>query len=86
MTNTLLLSFIERIENREDTRRSISNEIKNVYDEVKDAGFDTKTVREIVKIRSLHISEYNRRTELLSLYKQVLGMEDNNGWYRKNIY
>lgn len=86
MTNTLLLSFIERIENLEDTRRSISNEIKNVYDEVKDAGFDTKTVREIVKIRSLHISEYNRRTELLSLYKQVLGMEDNNGWYRKNIY
>lgn len=79
MTNTLLLSFIERIENLEDTRRSISDEIKNVYDEVKDAGFDHKTVREIVKIRSLHISEYNRRTELLSLYKQVLGMEDNNG-------
>lgn len=79
MTNTLLLSFIERIENLEDTRRSISDEIKNVYDEVKDAGFDLKTVREIVKIRSLHISEYNRRTELLSLYKQVLGMEDNNG-------
>ena len=75
MTNTLLLSFIERIENLEDTRRSISNEIKNVYDEVKDVGFDPKTVREIVKIRSLHISEYNRRTELLSLYKQVLGME-----------
>lgn len=74
MTNTLLLSFIERIENLEDTRCSISNEIKNVYDEVKDAGFDTKTVREIVKIRSLHISEYNRRTELLGLYKQVLGM------------
>lgn len=74
MTNMLLLSFIERIENLEDTRRSISDEIKNVYDEVKDAGFDTKTVREIVKIRSLHISEYNRRTELLSLYKQVLGM------------
>lgn len=79
MTNTLLLSFIERIENLEDTRRSISDEIKNVYDEVKDVGFDPKTVREIVKIRSLHISEYNRRTELLSLYKQVLGMEDNNG-------
>lgn len=86
MTNTLLLNFIERIENLEDTRRSISDEIKNVYDEVKDAGFDLKTVREIVKIRSLHISEYNRRTELLSLYKQALGMEDNNGWYRKNIY
>lgn len=79
MTNTLLLSFIERIENLEDTRRSISDEIKNVYDEVKDAGFDPKTVRGIVKIRSLHISEYNRRTELLSLYKQALGMEDNNG-------
>lgn len=79
MTNMLLLSFIERIENLEDTRRSISDEIKNVYDEVKDAGFDTKTVREIVKIRSLHISEYNRRAELLRLYKQVLGMEGNNG-------
>ena len=34
MTNMLLLSFIERIENLEDTRRSISDEIKNVYDEV----------------------------------------------------
>lgn len=79
MINTLLLSFIERIENLEDTRRSISDEIKNVYDEVKDAGFDLKTVREIVKIRSLHISEYNRRAELLRLYKQVLGMEGNNG-------
>lgn len=70
----LLLSYIERIERLQNTKREILDGIKDVYDEVKSAGFDVKTVRRIVKIRSMRAEEAEREEILLNLYKNVLGI------------
>jgi len=48
-----LKSFIERIERLEEEKRALSADIKEVYSEAKGAGFDIKTIREIIKIRRM---------------------------------
>ena len=48
-----LKSFIERIERLEEEKRALAADIKEVYSEAKGAGFDIKTIREIIKIRRM---------------------------------
>lgn len=69
-----LKSFIERIERLEDEKRALAADIKEVYSEAKGAGFDIKTMREIVKIRRLDEEDLDEREALLDTYKRALGM------------
>ena len=46
-----LRSLVERIERLEEERKALSNDIKDVYGEVKSAGFDVKVIRQIIRIR-----------------------------------
>lgn len=71
-----LRSFIERIERLEEEKRGIAEDIKEVYAEAKGTGFDTKTIREIVKLRRLTDVERAEREALLDIYKAALGMLD----------
>ena len=69
-----LKSFIERIERLEEEKRALAADIKEVYSEAKGAGFDIKTMREIVKIRRLDEEDLDEREALLDTYKRALGM------------
>lgn len=69
-----LRSFIERIEHLEEEKASIANDIKEVKSEAKAAGFDVKTINEIVKLRKMGESEREEREALLDIYKAALGM------------
>lgn len=46
-----LKSFVERIERLAEERRAIGGDIKDIFDEIKSAGFDGKAVREVLKRR-----------------------------------
>ncbi|ODT12463.1 MAG: hypothetical protein ABS57_21955 [Mesorhizobium sp. SCN 65-12] len=46
-----LRAFIERIEPLEEEKKTISDDIKDVYAEAKGTGFDTKTIRTIIRLR-----------------------------------
>ena len=46
-----LKSFIERIERLEEERKTLSDDIKEVYAEAKGTGFDTKIMRQIIRLR-----------------------------------
>lgn len=48
-----LRSFIERIERLEEEKKTISDDIKEVYAELKGSGFDSKAVR--TKIGRAHV-------------------------------
>ena len=48
-----LKSFVERIERLEEERRALSNDIKEVYAEAKGTGFDTKVMRQIIRLRRM---------------------------------
>jgi uncharacterized protein (UPF0335 family) len=69
-----LKSFIERIERLEEEKRALAQDIKEVYAEAKGVGFDTKIMRQIVKIRKMDQDELDEQETLLDVYKHALGM------------
>jgi hypothetical protein len=45
-----LRQFIERIETLEEEKKGIADDIKDVYSEAKGTGFDTKIMKQIVRL------------------------------------
>ena len=69
-----LRAFIERIERMEEEKAAIAADIKEIYDEAKGNGFDTKILRMIVRIRKMDVNERMEQQTLLNLYMSALGM------------
>ena len=69
-----LRSFIERIERLEEERAALSADIREVYSEAKGEGFDTKTMRQVVRMRKLDKADFQEREAMLDLYLGALGM------------
>jgi len=74
ITNQRLTSFIERIERLEEEKAGIAGDIKDVYAEVKGEGYDTKAMRQIIKLRKMDRQERAEMEELVELYKTAVGM------------
>ena len=74
-----LKSFVERIERLEEEKRALAADIKEVYSEAKSAGFDIKTMREIIKIRRMDEEDLDEREALLDTYMRALGMLPQRG-------
>jgi len=69
-----LRSFIERIERLEEEKKTLSEDIKDVYGELKGNGFDTKAVRTIIRLRKKEDHERQEEEAMIQLYKDALGM------------
>ena len=69
-----LRSFIERIERLEEEKRTLAADIKEVYAEAKGTGFDTKIMRQIIRIRRMDKDDLDEQETLLDVYKRALGM------------
>jgi len=69
-----LRSFVERIERLEEEKQSIADDIKDVYGEAKGTGFDTKVLRQIIRLRKQDAAERQEQEALLDLYMHALGM------------
>jgi len=69
-----LRSFIERIERLEEEKKTISDDIKQVYAELKGSGFDSKAVREVIRLRKKEDHERQEEEAMVKLYKDALGM------------
>ncbi|WP_037437196.1 GapR family DNA-binding domain-containing protein [Sinorhizobium fredii] len=74
MAGDQLRAFIERIENLEEDKKAIADDIKDVYGEAKSMGFDSKALRAIVRIRKKDFSEYENSQAVLDTYLAALGM------------
>ena len=70
-----LRSFIERIERLEEERTALGADIREVYAEAKGTGFDTKVMRQVIKLRKMDVSDRQEQDHLLDLYKRALGLE-----------
>ena len=71
-----LRSFIKRIEKLEEDKAAIGQDLKEVYSEAKGTGFDTKIIRQIVRLRKIELESRREQEELLELYKSAIGMEE----------
>ena len=68
-------AFIERIERLEEEKKTIADDIKEVYAEAKGNGFDTKALRTIIRLRKKDQAERQEEEAILDLYKAALGMQ-----------
>lgn len=69
-----LKSIVERIERLEEEKKALSDDVKDVYAEAKANGFDTKTIRTVVRLRKQDKAEREEQEALLDLYLNALGM------------
>ena len=69
-----LKSIIERIERLEEEKKTISDDIRDVYAESKGNGFDVKALRTIVRLRKQDPNERQEQETILETYMQALGM------------
>ena len=69
-----LRSLVERIERLEEEKKTIADDIKEVYAEAKANGFDSKILRKVVSLRKKDHAEREEEEAMLALYLQALGM------------
>jgi len=69
-----LKSIIERIERLEEEKKTISDDIRDVYAESKGNGFDVKALRAIIRLRKQDPNERQEQETILETYMQALGM------------
>ncbi|WP_434619252.1 DUF2312 domain-containing protein [Azospirillum sp. B2RO_4] len=69
-----LKSFVERIERLEEEKKGLQDDIKEVYAEAKGTGFDTKIIRQIIRLRKMDKADRQEQEAILELYKEALGM------------
>ena len=69
-----LKSFVERIERLEEEKRALANDIKEVYAEAKGNGFDTKIMRQVIRLRRMDKDDLDEQETLLDIYRRALGM------------
>jgi uncharacterized protein (UPF0335 family) len=69
-----LRAFIERIERLEEEKKTIADDIKEVYAELKGTGFEPKAVRTIIRLRKQDQAERAEAEAILDLYMAALGM------------
>jgi uncharacterized protein (UPF0335 family) len=68
-----LKSVVERIERLEEDKKSVMEDLKNVYAEAKGNGFDTKVIRKIIRLRKQDTAQRQEEEALLDLYLSAIG-------------
>lgn len=74
MSNDKLRLLIERIERLLEEAKGIADEIKEVYSEAKSYGYDTKVMKEVIKLRKMSPDDRAEFETIIDLYKGVLGL------------
>ena len=69
---TQIKTIIERIERLEEEKKTISDDIKEVYGEAKSNGYDTKIIRKVIALRKMDYNERMEAETLLDLYMQAV--------------
>ncbi len=66
--------LIERIERLEEEKKAIADDVKDVYGEAKARGYDTKTMRTIIRLRKMETHVRQEAEALLDTYRAALGL------------
>ena len=72
-----LKQLVERIERLEEEKAGLADDIRDVYAEAKSAGFETKIMRQIIKLRKMEPTEREEQDAILETYMHALGMLKN---------
>jgi uncharacterized protein (UPF0335 family) len=67
-----LRSTVERVERLEEEKANTTAAIRDVYAEAKGNGFNTKAIKECIKLRKLERHERDEQEFVLDTYKKAL--------------
>jgi uncharacterized protein (UPF0335 family) len=71
-----LKSLVERIERLEEEKAALAADIREIYAEAKGHGFDTKIMRQVVRMRRIDKADRQEQEAVLDLYLSALGMRN----------
>ena len=66
--------LIERVERLEEEKKGIADDVKDVYGEAKSRGYDTKIMKQIVRLRKMEKHARDEADALLDTYRAALGL------------
>ena len=69
-----LKQIINNIEYLEEQKKEKAAEISAIYKEAKALGFNTKIIREVIKIKNMEVNEREEHETLLNAYMGELGL------------
>lgn len=67
--------LITRIENLEEEKKGIADDIRDVYAEAKAVGYDAKIMRKIVALRRMKPDDRREMAAILETYCAALGID-----------
>jgi uncharacterized protein (UPF0335 family) len=73
-TGARLKLYIERVERLDEEIRGLNEDKSDLFKEVKSNGFDTKTVKRIIKLRKMGTQERQEAEALMQTYMNAIGM------------
>lgn len=74
VSNEQLRLLMERIERLEEEKKGVADDIRDVFSEAKSQGYDTKIMRQILKLRKMEPHDRAEMEALLDVYKSALGL------------
>ena len=69
-----LRAIVERIERLEEEKKTISDDVRDIYAEAKGNGYDVKALRTIVRLRKQDANERAEQETILETYMHAMGM------------
>ena len=67
-----LLSFVERVERLTEEKDALAADIREVFSEAKGTGYDTKIMRQVIRLRKMDKADFQEQAALLDLYWSAL--------------
>lgn len=67
--------FIERIERFEEEEKGLKDDKRDTYNEAKSHGYDTKIMRQIIRLRKMPVHDRKEMEAILDVYKAALGID-----------
>lgn len=72
-TKEKLRAYVKRVENLNEEKQEIVDQIKDVYADAKALGFDTKAIRRVIALRKIDQKKRQEDEMMLDLYLHALG-------------
>lgn len=72
--NAQLRAIVERVERLEEEKKTIADDIRDVYAEAKGNGYDVKALRALIRRRKQDANDLAEHETILQTYMHALGM------------
>jgi len=72
--NTLLRSFVERVERLDEEIKGLNDDKRDIYAEARSNGFDVKALKAVIRLRAQDPAEREQLEGIVQTYLSALGM------------